>query len=304
MSVLITGINGLIGGAVAELLLARGDPVVGYDLRSPADDRLRGASFVRGDLNDHPLLYRVFSEHGVRKVVHAGAISSPSIEPENPFLVCRINILGTLQVYEAARLFGVERVVNFGSIAGYGDVPSGRITEETRFAPTSVYGVTKATGDMLGAVYSTSHGLDVVSLRPTGVHGPRRPSYEPTRELIRGALRGQPVRLQGSPAQPYGPVYGRDVARAVVAVLDAPALPRRAYNVGAGERLTLGRAAELVERLVGAVSVGYDPPSSPGGGSDAELDLSTIHRDLDYRPEWPLERAIPDYAAWLRDHEI
>jgi UDP-glucose 4-epimerase len=86
-------------------------------------------------------------------------------------------------------------------------------------------------------------------------------------------------------------------------VLDAPALPQRAYNVGSGERVTLGRAVELVERLVGPLSVGYDPPSSPGG-SVAELDLSAIRRDLGYRPEWPLERAIPDYAAWLRDHEI
>ncbi|HEY3082634.1 MAG TPA: NAD(P)-dependent oxidoreductase [Chloroflexota bacterium] len=304
MSVLVTGISGLIGGAVAELLLARDEEVVGYDLRPPADDRLSSAAFVRGDLNDHPLLYRAFRGHGVRRVVHAGAISSPSIEPDNPFVVCRVNILGTLQVYEAARLFGVERVVNFGSIANYGDVAEGTITEETRFAPTSVYGVTKAAGDMLGAVYSADHGLDVVSLRPTGVHGPRRPSYEPTRELIRGALSGQPVRLPGSPTQPYGPVYGRDVAQAVLTVLDAPTLPRRAYNVGGGERLTLGRAAELVGRLVGEVPVDYDRPSAPGDERGAEFDLSAIQRDLGYRPEWPLERAIPDYAAWLRDHDV
>jgi UDP-glucose 4-epimerase len=304
VSVLVTGISGLIGGAVAELLLARDDRVVGYDVRPPADDRLSAAAFVRGDLNDHPLLYRTFKHHGVRKVVHAGAISSPSIEPDNPFLVCRINILGTLQVYEAARLFGVERVINFGSIANYGDVPSGTITEESRFAPTSVYGVTKAAGDMLGAVYSADHGLDVVSLRPTGVHGPRRPSYEPTRELIRAALSGQRAALRGSPTQPYGPVYGRDVARAVLAALDAPTLPRRAYNVGGGERLTLAGAAELVARLVGPVPVDYDRLSAPGAEGGAEFDFSAIQRDLGYRPQWSLERAVPDYAAWLRDHDV
>jgi len=147
MTVLVTGVSGLIGGQVAELLRARGETVVGYDLRPPSDERLADVPFVRGDLNDHPRLYGLFKEHGVRKVVHAGAISAPHIAPDIPYLVCRINILGTLHVYEAARLFGAERVVNFGSVSGYGDVPEGEITEQTRFAPTSVYGVTKATGD-------------------------------------------------------------------------------------------------------------------------------------------------------------
>ena len=81
------------------------------------------------------------------------------IEADSPFVVCRVNILGTLNVFEAARLFRVERVVHFGAVSGYGDVPASvRVTEGTRFAPTSVYGATKAAVDVLGAAYASDLG--------------------------------------------------------------------------------------------------------------------------------------------------
>src|SRR5712692_5814246 len=99
MTYLVTGVCGMIGGQVAEMLRARGDPVVGYDSRLPSDDsRIAGVAYVRGDLNDHPRLYGAMKQHGVRKVVHAGAISAPFIEADNPYLVCQTNILGTINV--------------------------------------------------------------------------------------------------------------------------------------------------------------------------------------------------------------
>lgn len=70
MTVLVTGVSGLIGGQVAELLRARDETVVGYDLRPPADARLRDLTCVVGDLNDHPRLFGAFKQQGVRKVVH------------------------------------------------------------------------------------------------------------------------------------------------------------------------------------------------------------------------------------------
>ena len=303
MSVLVTGACGMIGGQVVELLLARGERVVGYDMRPPTDDRIGGIPFVRGDLNDPPRLYGALRKYQVRQIVHTGAISAPFIEADNPFLVCQTNVLGTVQVFEAARVFGVKRVVNFGSVSGYGTVLGGSITEETPFAPTSVYGVTKAFSDMLGTVYSKDHGLDVISLRPSLVYGPRRPSWEPVREMIRGGLAGRPVELDAAPNQTHAPVYARDVARAVVAALDARDPTQRSFNIGGGERMTLAEAAALVRTIVPGPPISFQLPaidaSTPG---PARLDYSAATRLLGYAPEWPLERAIADYAAWLKDH--
>jgi nucleoside-diphosphate-sugar epimerase len=306
MTVLVTGVCGMIGGQVAELLCARGDTVVGYDSRSPSDDsRIAGVAYVRGDLNDHPRLYGALKEHNARKVVHAGAISAPFLEADNPYLVCQTNILGTINVYEACRLFGIERVVNFGSEAGYGVLPGSIVDEDTPLRPTSIYGVTKATGDMLGRVYAEQFGLDVVSFRPTLVYGPRRASYEPVRDMILGALRGQEVTLPASSALPFQGVYAKDVALAVLVALDAPRVPRRSYNITSGETFTLAEVAEAVRRHLLGARVRFEPdPGQPPPEPRPTYDISAITRDLAYQTTWPLERAIPDYIEWLRGHPV
>jgi UDP-glucose 4-epimerase len=306
MTVLVTGVCGMIGGQVAELLRARGDEVAGYDSRSPSDDsRIAGVHYVRGDLNDHPRLYGTLKEHRVRKIVHAGAISAPFIEADNPFLVCQINILGTINVFEAARVFGVERVVNFGSESGYGVLRGPLVDEATPFRPTSIYGVTKATGDMLGSVYAEQLGLDVVSFRPTLVYGPRRASYEALRDMIRGALANMEATLPSPPDLPFQAVYVKDVARAVIAALDAPTLPRHSYNVTSGEQFTLSQVSEAVRRHLPGARVRFQPdPAQPPPEPRPTYDISAVTRDLGYQTAWPLERAIPDYIEWLREHPV
>lgn len=304
MAILVTGVCGMIGGQVAEALRARGEEVVGYDARQPPDDdRIAGVDYVRGDLNDPPRLYGTFRRFPIRKVVHAGAISAPFLEADNPYLVCQTNILGTLSVFEAARVFGVERVVNFSSEAAYGTVSAPTIGEDTAFSPDTVYGVTKATGDFLGNVYARQKLLDVVSLRPCLVYGPRRPSYEPTREMIRGALTGTETVLPAGPDLPHQAVYARDVARAVLALLDARELPRRAYNVTGGETITLGQLAERVSSVLPDLRVRFRSDSPPAEPRPI-IDISAMSRDFSYRPAWPLERGIPDYLEWLRRHPV
>ncbi len=303
MSVLVIGACGMIGGQVIELLLSRDESVVGFDARPPSDDIIGGIPFVRGDLNDAPRLYGTLKRHGIRQIVHAGAISAPMMEADNPYLVCQTNVLGTVQVFEAARVFGIERVINFGSVSGYGTVLGETITEETPFAPTSVYGVTKAFSDMLGTVYSKDHGLDVISLRPSLVYGPRRPSWEPVREMIRGGLDGLPVQLNAAPDQTHAPVYARDVARAVIAALAVRDPAQRSLNIGGSERTTLAATATLVRTIVPGPPIAFEQPASdPAAPGPACLDFSAATRVLGYVPEWPLERAIANYATWLRAH--
>jgi UDP-glucose 4-epimerase len=296
----------MIGGQVAELLRARGDEVVGYDSRGPSDDsRIAGVNYVRGDINDHPRLYGAMQRHGVRKVVHTGAISTPFIEADNPYLVCQTNIVGTLNVYEASRVFGVDRVINFGSESGYGTLRGPSVNEETPLRPTTIYGVTKATGDMLGTVYSDQLGLDVVSFRPTLVYGPRRFSYEPARDLIRAALSGVEATIPAPPDLPFQGVYARDVAQAVILALDGPRAPRRSYNITSGEVFTLVQVADAIRGHLPGLRVRFAPdPAQPPAQPRPAYDISAVTGDLGYRTAWPLARAIPDYIEWLRAHAV
>jgi nucleoside-diphosphate-sugar epimerase len=296
----------MIGGQVAELLRARGDAVVGYDSRWPSEDsRIAGVEYVRGDINDHPRLYGAMQKHSVRKVVHTGAISAPFLEADNPFLVCQTNIVGTLNVYEASRVFGVERVINFGSESGYGILHGPVVDESAPLRPTTIYGVTKATGDMLGTVYSEQLGLDVVSFRPTLVYGPRRFSYEPARDMIRAALSGSEATIPAPANLPFQGVYARDVAAAVVLALDGPRAPRRSYNITSGETFTLAQVADAVREHLPGLRVRWQPdPSQPAPEPRPVYDISALSTDLGYRTAWPLAKAIPDYIEWLRAHPV
>jgi nucleoside-diphosphate-sugar epimerase len=145
----------------------------------------------------------------------------------------------------------------------------------------------------------------LVSFRPTLVYGPRRASYEPVRDMIRGALRGQEATLPASPALPFQGIYARDVARAVLAALDAPSLPRRSYNVTSGETFTLADVAEAIQRHLPGARVRFQPePGQPPPEPRPIYNISAISRDLGYQTAWPLERALPDYIAWLREHPV
>ncbi len=304
MSTLITGGSGLLGNRVAQLLLDRGDDVVCYDRRLPPEDARVGARYILGDLNDHPRLFGTIKSAGVTHIVHAGAASGPMVESDNPFSVCRSNIMGTLNVYEAARLFAVQRVVYCSSDTVYGSVSAESVHEKTALRPATVYGVTKATGDQLGRVYSAQFGLDVLALRFSWIYGPGRSTYCPLREMIRHALLGQPLRLAEGADQFYQFLYVRDAAAAVVAAIEAQAPRQRAYNVTGGERHSLAEMAAIVGQMILGAAIDIGPGLVQQADQQPPFDISAAERDLGYRPSYSLERGTAEYAAWLRKHAL
>lgn len=302
MSVLVTGGSGLVGHQAASLLLDRGQNVICYDRRPPEGERLAQARYVVGDLSDHPRLFGTIKRFGVRDIVHAGAASGPMVEPDNPFSVCQANILGTLNVYEAARLFDVRRVVYCSSDTVYGSVRADAVHEDTAFRPRTVYGVTKATGDQLGAVYSTQYDLDVVALRFSWIYGPGRSTSCSLRDMIRDALLGRPTRLAEGADQYYQYLYVKDAAAAIVAALSVTKLQQHAYNVTGGQRHSLAQVAAIVRRALPNASIELGPGVVSLADQQPLFDISGAERDLGYAPQYSLEHGISEYTAWLRQH--
>jgi nucleoside-diphosphate-sugar epimerase len=137
------------------------------------------------------------------------------------------------------------------------------------------------------------------------VYGPRRASYEPVRDMICGALANVEVTLPSPQDLPFQAVYVKDVARAVLAALDAPTLPRHSYNITSGEQFTLSQVSEAVQRHLPGARVRFQPdPAQPAPDPRPIYNISALTRDLGYQTAWPLERAIPDYVEWLREHPV
>jgi len=297
MSTLVTGGAGFIGRHVVDRLHDAGEGVVSYD-RALASGLPVGIARVQGELFDVRRLVAALEDHGVRRIVHAAGMADPQLSVGMPTATVAANAVGTVHLLEAARSADFAgRIVLLSSLAVHGhhdDV----VDERSPLRPRTPYAATKAFSDLLGEVYGCSYGLDVISLRLSEAYGPGRTVPSIVQDILDAAVEGRPLRLDAGADHPCHPIHADDVARAVVAALDAPSPRGRIFVVTGGERVPLGRIVALVrDRIPGAdIELGAGTRGTPDRQGPA--DISAADRELGYRPRWGLARGIDDYCAW------
>jgi UDP-glucose 4-epimerase len=295
---LVTGGIGFIGRYVVDALAEQGDRVVSYN-RDHVESHRPEVVTVQGELFDVPRLVRTFEQHSVDRVVHTAAMSHPEVSIELPVTTFAANVDGTLKLFESARLAGVARIVNFSSECAYGH-QEGLVREDARLRPTTPYGVTKVTTELMADIYNDLYGLDVISLRVTEVYGPGNRMPEVLKEMIQAGLREEPFRLDVGADHRFQFVHAEDVTRATVAAAGVDGHSQAAYNVTGGRQVTLGQTAELVRTVLPGTALEIGPGYIPTLDRQGLFDLTASRRDLDYEPSWSLEDGIESYAAWLR----
>ncbi len=169
-AVLVTGGSGFLGRALIAALRGRGQRVVSFDL-TPAeglgDDP--GVRAVAGDIRDPQAVTRAVQDHGVGAIVHLAAMVIPACR-ERPVLGAEVNMIGHINVLEAARAAGIGPVVYTSSIAAHPRPPL--------YSPANLYGVYKRACEEISKVYFLDHGLTSIGLRPNVVYGPGREQGE------------------------------------------------------------------------------------------------------------------------------
>lgn len=296
---LITGGQGLIGHAVATRLAYEGRRVISLDLTTPSSNE-DGVVALRGDLNDIHRLYHVLRNYKVDSIVHCGGVSGPMVSRDNPYAICNINIMGTANVLEAARLLKLRRVVYCSSTSAYGRTPRAPVTEDAPLRPNDVYGVTKASGDMLVRSYAAKYGVDGIALRISWVFGPRRTTDCIIRTVIENSLKKRPTRLEWGADYRRQYVYVEDVVSAIVAALDAETLPQRAYNITGDTWLTIGEVADAVRSVIPNADISVASGADPHDYVQERFDISAARRDLGYAPRFSIVQGIGEYTTWLR----
>ena len=227
---LVTGALGCIGAWATTLLVRDGTPVVAYDLGED-DHRLRlvatpeeigAVTFVRGDVTDLDQLRRTLAEHEITHVVHLAALQVPFVKA-NPPLGARVNVVGTVNVFEAARLHGLATPIAYASTAAVYDDRGER-------APRTLYGVFKIANEGTGSVYWTDEGVASVGVRPFVVFGPGRDqglTSGPTLAMEAAARREEYRIAFGGRTELH---YAPDVARGFVAAARSEATGAFAYD--------------------------------------------------------------------------
>jgi len=312
--ILVTGGSGFVGLNVVEQLLERGDEVLVFDLRPPAAFASR-VTFVEGDVSDLHAVEKAFEKNKPGRVIHAAAITAgPERDAREPQRIAQVNLIGTLNVLQAAKKARVRRFVHASTGALYGaagvDVSEPLDEERHRPVPESMYGITKYAAERSCLRLAALWNLDVRIGRLAMVYGRwehasgvRDRLSLPT-EIARIALRGGEAVFP--PLGPTDYIYAPDLARALLALLDAPSPSHRLYHLGTGTAWSLPLWCSLLEKRFPK----FRWKESAEGCNVVPLSPATRTRfsnrrlveDLGYTPHFPPEKAVKDYADWLQAH--
>jgi nucleoside-diphosphate-sugar epimerase len=243
MNVLLTGGYGCIGSWIVANLLQRGDQAWIYDLKETPhrlrlvldEEQVKQIGFIPGDVTDLACLSRAMRVHNITHVIHLAGLQVPVCRAD-PILGAKVNVIGTLAVFEAVRALEgqVQRLVYASSAAVYGpaqDYPSGPIPDAVMLWPTTHYGCFKVCNEGNARVFFLDHGLSSIGLRPWTVYGVGRDfgmTSEPTR-AIKALAVGRPCHISYGGSQDFQLVD--DVAKIFIRCLEAPYTGSKSYNV-------------------------------------------------------------------------
>jgi len=317
MQILVTGGAGFIGGHLAEAFAADGHDVVVFDNFEPFYDRRikdhnvevgREAAaagdgsyrLVEGDVRDGDLVADLVGEADY--VYHQAAQAGVRPSVENPRKYDAINVDGTLNVLDAARDTGVERVVLASSSSVYGKPQYLPYDEAHPTLPVSPYGASKLAAERYGMAYSDVYDLPVVALRYFTVYGPRMRPNMAISNFVSRCMNDRPPVIYGDGTQTRDFTYIDDVIAANRTLLSTDAADGEFMNIGSTDTIeirTLGM--EIRDQLAPDLDLEYDDRHD----ADAEhthADTSRAAELLDYEPTTSIREGVEQFVAWYREN--
>ncbi len=332
MKILVTGAAGFIGARVCDLLLERGDEIVGVDnLNAYYDVSLKearlarldgraGFQFHKVDIESRPEMAELFAATAPRRVIHLAAQAGVRYSLENPHAYIDANILGTINVLEGCRHNKVEHLVFASSSSVYGaNTRMPFSVHDNVDHPVSLYAATKKSNELMAHTYSHLYGLPTTGLRFFTVYGPwGRPDMS-LFMFTRNILAGEPIDVFNYGNHRRDFTYIDDIADGVISTLDTVATsngrwdsdqpdpgtsvaPYRLYNIGNNSPVELMDFIAALERCLGIKAKMNMLPLQPGDVPDTYADVDSLVEDVHYRPGTPIEAGIAEFVAWYKDY--
>ena len=316
MNFLVTGGAGFIGSNLCERLLQAGHNVWAFDdlntFYAPAfKERNLSAvralnlpfTFVHGDICDRGAVDRLFSTVKFDQIIHLAARAGVRPSLEQPALYQRVNVEGTVNILEAARLNGVKKLVIASSSSVYGLNSKSPFSEsDPIFSAISPYAASKLACEALGHVYHHVYGLDVVMLRFFTVYGPRQRPDLAIYKFAKLTLEGKPIPVFGDGTTARDYTYITDIVDGIVACTERK-FGFEILNLGESQTVTLSQLIEVLENTLGLKAVLDRQPAQPGDVPLTYADISKAQRMLDYHPRVKIAQGIPLFVEWfLKTH--
>lgn len=306
---LVTGAVGCIGAWVVRNLVRQGIPTTAFDL-SENKDRLRlvmgpaelaQVSFVQGDITDLEQVKQAVAGSGATHIIHLAALQVPFCKA-NPPLGAAVNVIGTVNLFEAAKAAGIPQIVYASSVAVYGNkerYPEKLISHDAPLHPLNHYGVFKQANEGTARIYWQDDGIASVGLRPYTVYGPARDqglTSTPTKAML-AAARGEPYHISFGGSNGFQ--YADDIARTFIAAAVKPYAGAAVFNIQ-GSVAHMSELVAAIEKAAPAVTgkITFDdlPLPFPEGQRDDEL-----RQWLGQVPYTPLEEGVARSIALFRE---
>ena len=261
MKIMVVGSSGYIGRHVVQGLAARGAQVVGFDLVAESRASATGVPSIRGNMANLEEVMAAIVDHGIERIVALGYFMTPLLAPECRDLLnaARVNIMGVTNLFEAARLARLQRVVFastvgiFGYQDGYGDESINENTEPR--APKNLYGLMKLLNNGMAERYSKTFGIQIVKVHSAAVIGPGNTAF--SRRMIQDPALGKPGFANWPSSGPRNIVGVADIAQLYTKLALADEVKHDTY-MGTGPSPTGREIAGIVKKYLPNAQITFD----------------------------------------------
>lgn len=309
MKILVTGCAGFIGSHLAEALLNQGHDVVGIDNFHPYYDRelkmanlavliqYKNFSFIEDSILNFELM-KILTKN-VSLVYHEAAIAGTRYSIEFPSEYIEINVMGTLNVLEAARLNNVKKIVFASSSSVYGEIPLEElpINEEHKLNAISPYAHSKIMAEELCKLYTKIYKLPVVILRYFTVWGPRQRPDEAFAKFITKILKNETIEVYGDGLQTRDFTYIDDIVNGTILAAEKG---HGIYNLGSGTSLSVNGMINKIASTMKAKPKVKFIEKHKADVSHTLADITKAKNELGYKPSISLQEGIKRHVDWCR----
>ena len=332
MKVLVTGAAGFIGSNAAQVLLDRGDEVIGLDnmndyydvtLKEARLARLEvqsGFSFAKIDLADRPAMEALFADNKFDRVIHLAAQAGVRYSIENPHSYIDSNVVGTLNVLEGCRHHEIEHLVYASTSSVYGantNMPFS--VHQNVDHPLALYAATKKATELMAHSYSHLYRLPTTGLRFFTVYGPWGRPDMALFLFTKNILAGKPIDVFNYGNHRRDFTYVDDIVQGVVRSMDHVAepdpdwdsddpdpatsnAPYRIYNIGNNQPVELMKYIEVLEQCLGREAEKNMLPMQLGDVPDTYADSQVLVDAVGYKPETSVEEGVARFVDWYVDY--
>jgi len=297
MTVLITGSAGFVGRNLVKVMKDRNIELLATDIiNSPFDD----VEYVKLDITNREDVFKVFKDYGISFVFHLAA-HPLSASIKEPVRNAMINIIGSLNIMDASREFGVEKIIFSSASSIVGEVMKNPVSEDHPCKPKTPYGVAKFCVEHYLRVYQELYGLDYVIFRFFNVYGPYQ--YPSSGALIpvvmERIIKGQEVVIYGDGSTARDFIYVEDIADFYVETMRQRNIKNEVFNMGTGKLTTVKEVVELIAKVVGKEPKIVYRPKKPGEIMNFSADVTKLKDFFGKVPKTTLEEGLRKTYEWF-----